>query len=74
MREVAVRLEIYDMMGRKVAVLTPGAPGGAKLQPGWHQVSWDGRNLAGIPVASGMYIYRLVAGNFRQTRKMLLVK
>ncbi len=39
-----------------------------------YEILWDGRNDAGQPVASGIYIYRLKAGNFVQSRKMLLVR
>jgi hypothetical protein len=35
---------------------------------------WDGRNDAGAPVASGVYFYQLVANEFTQTRKMVLLK
>ena len=35
---------------------------------------WDGRNSVGEPVASGIYFYTLTAGNFAQTRRMLILK
>lgn len=59
-----VRLEIYDLLGRRVAVLVND-----HKQAGVHQVSWDATN-----VASGTYIYRLQAGDFVQSRSMMLVK
>ena len=37
-------------------------------------VYWDGRDEAGAPVASGVYFYQLSAGDFRQTRRMVLMK
>jgi flagellar hook assembly protein FlgD len=44
-------------------------------QPAGHYVvTWDGRNDAGSPVASGVYFYRLQAGAFVETRKMVLLK
>jgi flagellar hook assembly protein FlgD len=39
-----------------------------------HQVVWDGRDDAGNTVSSGVYMYRLRAGNFTATRKMLVIR
>ncbi|MAL16844.1 MAG: hypothetical protein CL667_03950 [Balneola sp.] len=60
-----VRLEVFDMLGRKVATLVNNE----KQRAGWHQVNFDASRLA-----SGMYLYRIVAGQHVQTRKMLLIK
>ncbi len=59
-----VTLRVFDMLGREVATLVNG-----EISAGVHTVSFDGSNLA-----SGMYIYRLQAGEFTQTRKMMLIK
>ena len=62
------RLIIYNSLGQKVRTLID--------QPqtaGVHAVRWDGKNDAGLHVSSGVYIYRLVAGNFIQTRRMILL-
>jgi len=59
-----VRLEVFNMAGQRVATLVNG-----HQNAGTHTVSFDATNLA-----SGVYIYRLTAGSFVQTRKMLLVK
>jgi hypothetical protein len=59
-----VRLSVYDLLGREVAVLVNG-----KEAPGKYEVTFDARNLA-----SGMYLYRLTAGSFGETKKMFLVK
>ncbi len=68
-RAQPVKLEIFDMLGRKIATLVN------RRQPAGHyEIQWDGRNDAGQPVASGTYLYRLEIGDFRQTRRMLLVK
>ena len=58
------RIIIYDQMGREVVRLVDGHVG-----VGNHSVTWNASN-----VASGMYFYRLLAGDFVQTRKMVLLK
>ena len=62
--EAEVRLEIYDILGRRVAVLEDGLQ-----QAGTHQIQWDASVFS-----SGTYIYRLEAGAFTETRQMMLVK
>lgn len=64
-----VSLSIHDMNSRVVRVLVAGA------QPaGRYSIVWDARNDFGEPVSSGIYIYRLVAGEFSQTHIMTLLK
>ncbi len=60
-----VTLTVYDMLGRKVATLISGE----QLQAANHSVRFDASALA-----SGMYIYRIEAGSFVSTRKMMLIK
>ena len=64
-----VRLAIYDVAGRLVRTLA-----NESRASGAHEVTWDGRGNDGRPVASGVYLYRLTAGEFSQTRKMVLLK
>ncbi|MBI5472509.1 MAG: T9SS type A sorting domain-containing protein [Ignavibacteriae bacterium] len=59
-----VTLEVLDVLGREVATLVSGVE-----QPGRKSVMLDGSRLAG-----GMYVYRLQAGNYMQSRKLMLVK
>jgi hypothetical protein len=65
-----VDLAVFDAAGRRVATLV----GGASLEPGEHVVAWDGRTDAGRAAAPGAYVYRLVAGRYSETRKLLLVR
>ena len=67
--EVTVRLDVYDVAGRLVRVLVNGVQ-----EPGVHQVEWDGADASGVPVASGVYLYRLQTGRHLQVRRMLLMK
>ncbi len=62
--EKRVSLVVYDVLGQKVQVLV-----GQKLSPGTHIVNFNGSSLA-----SGVYFYRLVAGSYVKTMKMLLLK
>lgn len=64
-----VTLRIYDILGRPVTTLVS-----EQLSPGYKSVIWDGRNQEGDCVASGIYFYRIEAGGFSQTEKMLLLK
>ncbi len=61
---VNVRLDVFNMTGQRIATLTNGP-----LGTGSHSVSFDGTGLS-----SGIYFYRIEAGGFMQTRKMMLIK
>jgi hypothetical protein len=65
----AVRLEVFNLLGRKVRTLVEeGHAAGA------YSVTWDGTTDAGTAVATGVYVYRLQAGSFSQTRTMVLLQ
>jgi TctA family transporter len=59
-----VRLAVYDLLGREVALLVDGFQ-----VPGEHRVTFDARRLA-----SGIYFYRLIAGGQALSRKLVLLK
>ncbi|MCB0293574.1 MAG: T9SS type A sorting domain-containing protein, partial [Calditrichaeota bacterium] len=62
-------LRIYDISGRLVKTLLE-----QELAPGEYRFTWDGRNESGRVLASGVYLYRLRAGDFVQTRKLILLR
>ena len=64
-----VRLTVYDILGREVVRLARGF-----YPAGTHVVTWDGRNAFGMRMPSGVYLYRLDAGPFSQTRKVTLLR
>lgn len=64
-----VSLKIYDITGREVYTLI-----GEKLSAGKYIVNWNGINIIGDDVASGVYMYRITAGDFINARKMILIK
>ena len=67
--KVQVELVVYDAAGRTVRTLVQEA------QPaGRYGVRWDATDDSGHRVASGIYHYRLKAGSFEETRKMVLLK
>jgi hypothetical protein len=64
-----VKLVVYNMLGQPVKVLVDDPQ-----QPGDYSVIWDATDDGGARVASGMYLYRLKAGDYVESRKMLLLK
>jgi len=66
---VDVRLEVFNTLGRRVATLVEGF-----RSAGEHTVTWDGRDIHGSSVPSGVYLYRLTAGTETALRKMTLLK
>ncbi len=65
-----VGLAVYSVSGQKVRQLASGQV----ISAGQHTFTWDGRDDAGTPVSSGVYLYRLEAGETVQTKRMLLIK
>ncbi len=59
-----VRLEIYDILGQRLAVVAD-----RKMSAGSHRMYWDARDFP-----SGVYLYRLTAGAFQKTKKGILLK
>jgi len=59
-----VKLEVYNVFGQKVATLVDG-----QQQPGYKSVTWDASEIS-----SGLYFYKLTAGDFAETKRMMLVK
>jgi hypothetical protein len=66
-----VSLRIYDVTGRLVRTLVNEMKNPI---PAGFSLKWDGTNDSGRRVSSGVYFYRIIAGNFQQTRKMVLMK
>jgi flagellar hook assembly protein FlgD len=64
-----VKLEIFNIMGQKVATLVD-----QHQDAGSYTVRWNSRGSDGNRVSSGIYLYRLSAGDFVETKKMILMK
>ena len=64
-----VNITIYDMMGRIVKKLVNGSQ-----TAGFKSVQWNATNDRNEPVSAGLYLYTIQAGEFRQTKKMVLLK
>lgn len=68
-KSTEVLLSVFDVTGREVITLV------RSNQPvGVYKIHWNGQNVNGQSVASGIYIYRLQAGDFHQSKKMILLK
>jgi photosystem II stability/assembly factor-like uncharacterized protein len=66
---IYTNLRIYDILGREVITLVNG------MQfAGEHTIDWSGTNSAGQKVCSGIYFYRLQAGEYVETKKLVLLK
>ena len=68
-RSARIKLEILDLRGRVVSLLASGS-----YTTGVHVVVWDGTDDRGERAASGIYFYRVNAGEFTATKKMTLMK
>ena len=64
-----VNITIYDMMGRIVKTLV-----NSSQTAGYKSIKWNATNDRNEPVSSGLYLYSIQAGEFRQTKKMVLLK
>lgn len=64
-----VKLEIYNLQGQKIKTIIH-----KNQAAGFYRVTWDGSTDDGRRTTSGLYLYRLLAGDFVQTKKMLLLK
>jgi len=64
-----VQIMIYDLMGRKVRTLI-----NSEQNAGFKTLQWNATNDRNEPVSAGLYLYTIQAGEFRQTKKMVLLK
>ena len=64
-----MKITIYDILGRKVSIFNLGHQSG-----GYNTITWDGKDNSGKEVGSGIYFYRLIAGEFKMVKKMALLK
>ena len=67
--DVMVNITIYDIMGRTIRTLVK-----SKQTAGYRSIQWNATNNKGKSVSAGMYFYTIHAGDFRQTKKMVLLK
>jgi flagellar hook assembly protein FlgD len=64
-----VILNVYDITGKLVSTLVD-----ENKLPGQYTVRWDGKNLRGLSVASGIYFYKIEAGPFVSMKRMTFLK
>ncbi len=67
--ELAVKLSVYNIRGQLVRTLVDDSQGS-----GTYSINWDGTDNGGKKISSGVYFYRLLAGDFVSTRKMVVLK
>jgi len=64
-----VRLDIFNILGQNIQTLV-----NQEQEPGHYQIRWSGENLEHSRVGSGVYFYRLKAGDYVKTKKMLIIR
>ena len=64
-----VTLQVFNLMGQLIRTLVSETK-----NPGFYSIKWDGRNDNGAYVSSGVYIYRIKAGNFLTQKKMIYMR
>ncbi len=67
--EEFVKLEIYDVSGRKVLTLSQGVRGAGR-----HEIAWNGTNSQGVAMGSGVYLLRISGSEFGSESKLVLLK
>ena len=67
--QAQVTLTVYDLMGREVTQLI-----NTTQEAGYRSVQWNATDSFGKPVSAGVYFYEIQAGEFVQTKKMVLLK
>lgn len=68
-KQTLVNLAVYNLLGQKIAELA-----NKEYAAGIYEVQWNGKNTAGEPVPTGIYLYSIQADGFRRTHKMILMK
>ncbi len=68
-KQARVKLEVYNLLGQKVVTLID-----REMPAGPNTIVWDGKNETGENVSSGIYFYRLEAGDLKKTKKMVIVR
>ena len=68
-KSVHVRIEIFNIVGQKVRTLVD-----KDMKPGVYQADWEGKDESGNAVSSGIYFYKMQAGEFSNMKKMVLLK
>ncbi|MAT75604.1 hypothetical protein CMK14_10735 [Candidatus Poribacteria bacterium] len=72
--DTEVSLMIYNSRGKQISAQELGFKKTGDYRSREKAIYWDGRNQLGEPVTSGVYFYRLEAGDYRQIRQMVILK
>ncbi|MFX0136390.1 MAG: FlgD immunoglobulin-like domain containing protein, partial [Candidatus Hodarchaeota archaeon] len=64
-----VKIQIFNTLGQEIKMLVD-----TEQSAGYYSLHWDGRNNNGIPVVSGIYIYKILSYNFNCTKKMIVIR
>ena len=64
-----VKITVFDILGNEVKTLV-----NQSMEPGQYSITWDSRNDKGRLLSSGIFFYTIQAGQFNQTKKMILLR
>jgi len=64
-----VKIEVFNVLGQSVTTLIDDT-----RSAGYHTISWNGADVSGTPVSSGVYFYRITADDFHASNKMVLIR
>jgi hypothetical protein len=68
-KKAKVCIQVFDCLGRIVHTLID-----KEVEPGYHQITWDGSNKFGKKLSNSVYFYRIQAGDFMATKKMIFIR
>ena len=72
--DAAVTVTIYDVQGKRIRQLQLGQVAAGRYVTADQAAYWDGKGQTGEAIASGTYLYQLQAGDYTETRKMVILK
>jgi len=68
-KDADVKITVYNLIGQEVMILV-----NERKKGGYYQITWDGKDRLGNKLATGVYFYRLEAGDYKSTKKFVILR